>query len=154
MIFNLEKNNNRTFGDWGDLEASLLKVSLTNKELDRKTVASVIGLLNYITKVFNEKQPKNNTVYPITIQDAFLNKEINRVLKKNAKLDKKKENSLLGLDDESEVLLPVFTTEQVAQLQELINVQNEALKKIYAEAVKNITINVEAPQQPPKKTTT
>lgn len=147
MIFNLEKQNNRNLVDIGDLKSYFLKAMITCNALDRKTVASVVAVFDYLEKIFTEKQPKTGTVYPIGIQDAFLIKEMNRILKKNAVLDKKKKDSVLGLDDETEIQLPHFTEEQMNQLNELFISQNEAIKKAFEEAVKKISINVvnEAP---------
>lgn len=150
MIFNLEKNNNRNLVDVGDLKSYFLKSMITCSNLDRKTVASVVAVFDYLEKVFTEKQPKSGTVYPISILDAFLNKEMKRVLKKNQSLDKKKKEAVLGLDDEAEILLPHFTSEQIVQLQELIQTQNETIKKAFEEAVKKISINVVAEAPKPK----
>lgn len=150
MIFNLEKNNNRSLIDIGDLKSYFLKSIITCRQIDRKTVASVVAIFDYLEKVFIEKQPKAGTVYPIVIQEAFLNKELKRVLKKNQSLDKKK-GEVLGLDEEAEILLPHFTEEQIAQLQSLIQAQNEAIKRTFEESVKKITVNVIAEPANPKK---
>ncbi len=147
MIFNLEKNNNRNLADIGDLKAYFLKSMLTCKGLSKKTIAAVIAVLDYLETVFGAKQPKSGTVYPLIIQDVFINKEIKRILKKNAKLDKKKSDQV-DLDEDANTLYPQFTEDQLNQLQELISSQNEALKMTFEEAVKKISINVVA--EPPK----
>lgn len=147
MIFNLEKNNNRNLADIGDLKAYFLKSMITCKGLNKKTIAAVIAVLDYLENVFGSRQPKSGTVYPIAIQDVFLNKEIKRILKKNSKLDKKKSDQV-DLDEDASIQYPHFTDEQIQQLQELITNQNNDLKITFEEAVKKISINVVT--EPPK----
>ncbi len=144
MIFNLEKNNNRNLLDSGDIESFLMKLTIINRKIDKPTLTAIVALLNYIVRVFNEKQPKEKIVYPLAIPDGFLNKEVKRILKKNKKLSKNN-IAIEGLDTEDDILLPCFTADQLEQLNQIMEAQNEALKKIYEESLKNIKINVTAP---------
>ncbi len=101
---------------------------------------------------FAEKQPRENTLYEVSISDGIFYKELIRVLKENKKeISKKLGDPLVIMDKESYFEKACFTELQIKQLQEELIKQNTELQKVFEEAVKKIQINVTAPSKPKTK---
>ena len=142
MKFNTLKISNRDYADIGDLKTCLYNLSLTNKNVDRSTLATVISVIDFIASKFSEKQPKEQLVYVVQISDGIFNKEVNRVLKENKKtVSKKDDSNFVVVDQEAYDDEQIFSMRQIDQLKEIQRIQNTELKKIFEEAVSKIKIN-------------
>ncbi|MDE7264512.1 MAG: hypothetical protein K2N64_07610 [Anaeroplasmataceae bacterium] len=152
MKFNVIRIGSRDFVDIQDLNASYYNMTLKNSDLNRETLATVISGNNFITSKFAEQQPKEHVIYEVSVPDAIFAKEISRVFKANKKLlPKKPGEEIYVMDQETYTDEKYFTAQQIEQLQRLVDTQNGYLKKIFEEAIKNISITVEQPLEQPKK---
>ena len=152
MKFNVIRIGNRDFVDMGDLNVFLYDLSLKDKHLDKSTLATIVSADNYIKSKFAEKQPRENTLYEVSISDGIFYKELIRVLKENKKeIPKKLGDPLVIMDKEYYIEESCFTVLQIKQLQEELKKQNIELQKVFEEAVKKIQINVTAPTKPKTK---
>ncbi len=155
MKFNLIRIGNRDFIDLGDLNTFLYDLSLKDNKLDRSTLATIVSADNYIKSKFAEKQPRENTLYEVSIPSGIFYKELDRVHKENKKeLPKKPGDPLFIIDKESYIEESRFTELQIKQIHEELKKQNLELQKVFEEAVKKIQINVTAPIKPKTKTPT
>lgn len=142
MKFNTLKISNRDYADIGDLKTCLYNLSLTNKNVDRSTLATVISVIDFIASKFSEKQPKEQLVYVVQISDGIFNKEVNRVLKEIKNSIEKDDSNFVVVDQEAYDDEQIFSMRQIDQLKEIQRIQNTELKKIFEEAVSKIKINV------------
>lgn len=151
MKFNVIRISSRDYVDLQDLNASYYNMTLKNADLNRETLATVVSGNNYIASKFAEQQPKEHVVYEVNVPDGIFYKEIKRVLKENKKfLSKKTGEEIYIVDQETYTQDKLFTAEQVEQLMEIVASQNTELKKIFEDAMKNISITVEEATKPAK----
>lgn len=151
MKFNVIRISSRDYVDLQDLNASYYNMTLKNADLNRETLATVVSGNNYIASKFAEQQPKEHVVYEVNVPDGIFYKEIKRVLKENKKfLSKKTGEEIYIVDQETYTQDKLFTAEQVEQLMEIVASQNTELKKIFEDAMKNISITVEEAAKPAK----
>ncbi len=151
MKFNVIRISSRDYVDLQDLNASYYNMTLKNADLNRETLATVVSGNNYIASKFAEQQPKEHVVYEVNVPDGIFYKEIKRVLKENKKfLSKKTGEEIYIVDQETYTHDKLFTAEQVEQLMEIVASQNTELKKIFEDAMKNISITVEEAAKPAK----
>lgn len=151
MKFNVIRISSRDYVDLQDLNASYYNMTLKNADLNRETLATVVSGNNYIASKFAEQQPKEHVVYEVNVPDGIFYKEIKRVLKENKKfLSKKTGEEIYIVDQETYTQDKLFTAGQVEQLMEIVASQNTELKKIFEDAMKNISITVEEAAKPAK----
>lgn len=154
MKFNVIRISSRDYVDLQDLNASYYNMTLKNADLNRETLATVVSGNNYIASKFAEQQPKEHVVYEVNVPDGIFYKEIKRVLKENKKfLSKKTGEEIYIVDQETYTQDKLFTAEQVEQLMAIVAEQNQELKKIFEDAMKNISITVEEAAKPAKPKT-
>ena len=157
MRFNVIRIGNRDYVDIGDIATCFYNLSLTKINLHNPTIATVISVYAYISSKFAQQQPKEHTIYQVSITDGIFHKEVKRVLKENNRnLPKTRESEAFITDQDIYTLEQFFTDQQIEQIKDLLNLQNKEIQKAFEEAVKGIKINVtpppQVPSEPKKKT--
>ncbi|MCM1557889.1 MAG: hypothetical protein NC087_10260 [Anaeroplasma bactoclasticum] len=155
MIFNLQKNNTRNSIDIGDLRSYCLSLANTSKHLDRPTLAVIVEILDFISKIFDSYHPREREVVCISINEYNLKTTIKKSYKRNQKLSKKK--SVIELEEITPPPNPediVFNQKQLKQIEELIKAPlkdtKETIQSSLLEVTKKILSSVEKPLEQAK----